>query len=234
MFPTRFFVVPCAWLAMLAVPAFGLTVQNPSFEGPAITYDPTPGAFNALPWADGWLLTNAAGSSNNVGVFYNSPAGNPDHITNPDLNQLAFLGSETGNGLSQTLGLVYQTGHTYQFTVAVCGSYYRPLAANSTLELVLGYLDNTSTFVDIPSATHIISSASVGDTALTDFSVTLPAVQSTAPWAGRTIDLALRAVGPAGGYWDLDKVRVVETPEPATLALLSPLALLLVRRRASR
>ncbi|MEI8197338.1 MAG: PEP-CTERM sorting domain-containing protein, partial [Phycisphaerae bacterium] len=172
--------------------------------------------------------------SNNVGVFYNSPVPNPDHITNADLNQLAFLGSETGNGLSQTLAAVYQTGHTYKLTVAVCGSYYRPLGADNSLELVFRYLDTGSNLVDIPLAVQSVAGFGIADTVLTDYAVSLPAVQSTAAWAGRPIDIELRAVGSAGGFWDLDNVRVVETPEPATLALLMPVGLLLMRRRRGR
>jgi hypothetical protein len=43
-----------------------------------------------------------------------------------------------------------------------------------------------------------------------DFSLTLPTVKPTDPWAGKNIGIAFRTAGAAGKYWDLDHVRLAE------------------------
>jgi len=41
--------------------------------------------------------------------------------------------------------------------------------------------------------------------------VYLPPVQADDPWAGKPIGIAIRAAGEAGGFWDLDGVRLAES-----------------------
>jgi hypothetical protein len=52
---------------------------------------------------------------------------------------------------------------------------------------------------------------------LRTFTLYLPTVQEQDPWAGKAIGISLRAVGQAGGYWDLDNVRVLEYPHQPDL-----------------
>ena len=47
---------------------------------------------------------------------------------------------------------------------------------------------------------------------LEDFSVTLPTVHAGDPWIGKNIGIAIRGTGAAGGFWDLDNVRLTQFP----------------------
>ena len=185
-----------------------IPIANASFEAPAVD----PNAFPAVPVVEQWteIDLDPLGSTN-TGVFANTPAGSEDHIVNADADQLAFLGSEQGNALEQDLQATYKVGCDYRLTVAVGISGKFPPSAQEpvdTLELVLYYVDDANA-VDIVSQT--VEAAGLSATELQDFSVYLPAVGSTDVWADKTVGVAIRAAGAAGGFWDLDYVRLVES-----------------------
>jgi hypothetical protein len=63
----------------------------------------------------------------------------------------------------------------------------------------------TNSTANFPTNTHFV-----------DFSVKVPGVQPTEPWAGKNIGiqlLSLATTNNQGGYWDVDNVRLVETVE---------------------
>jgi len=183
-------------------------VVNPSFEFPAIDLT----GFPVLPYMDGWTeLDLDAPGSTNTGIFANTSADSWDHMADADGTQLAFLASATGNGLEQDLAAVYREGRSYRLTVAVgTSSRYPPSAEPSadTLVLALYYLENNVP-VDIVSRT--VEPAGLSARRLQDFSVYLPPVQQDDAWAGKPIGIALRSDGEAGGFWDLDNVRLAES-----------------------
>jgi hypothetical protein len=192
-----------------------LVVANASFEAPAVD----PNAFPALPFADGWKeLDLDTVASSNTGVFPNTPVGSPDRMSNADGKQLAFLGSQQGNAFQQDLTATYKTGCTYRLTVAVGVSARFPPAgvtvtpakagAVDTISLVLYYVNGVKA-VDIAQQT--VDATGLSSTQLRDFSVYLPVVQAGDAWAGKTIGVAIRATGKAGGFWDLDNVRLTES-----------------------
>ena len=93
-----------------------------------------------------------------------------------------------------------------------------------TLQLTLYYRDASSNMVTI-AATTVTNSieAFPNNTNFVDFQVHLPTVQPGAPWAGQHIGIQLLSTVDftlAGGYWDLDNVRLSETP---LLALSTPI-----------
>jgi hypothetical protein len=191
-----------------------IPIENASFEAPAID----PNAFPALPVAEKWLEIDLdAVASSNTGVFANTPPGSPDRQVNAEGRQLAFLGSQKGNALEQDLMAVYQVGRSYRLTVAVSVSMRFPPSALDpvdTLEIVLYYLDQDNA-VDIVPQT--VEATGLSSTQLQDFSVYLDTVQAGDAWAGKNIGVAIRAAGAAGGFWDLDNVRLAESlpvPEP--------------------
>ncbi len=206
-----------AGLVALMLMGFGTTVhvkgvqipiENASFESPVVD----PNAFAALPFADGWteLDVDTEGSTN-TGVFANTPEGLPDHISNAHGNQLAFLGSQEGNGFEQILDDVYQTGREYRLTVAVGVSALFPPSSGSpadAIELVLYYVDDPNA---IPIASRRIEARGLSSIQLKDFSVVLTKVRASDAWAGKTIGVAIRSAGVAGGFWDLDDVRLEES-----------------------
>ena len=197
--------------------ALCIPIENGSFESPAIDLSLNP--FGAWPVIDGWteMDLDTLGSQN-TGVFVNSPADSNDHIVNADGAQLAFLGSEAGNGLSQALGSVYQAGASYRLMVGVAVSSRFPPAMGEgadELELALYYMDGNEP-MDI--VTTLVAATGQSSTELQVFSLELPVVSADAAWAGQTMGVAIRAAGQAGGFWDLDDVRVTEL-WPVTLTV---------------
>ncbi|MHC4356082.1 MAG: hypothetical protein ACYS0H_25550 [Planctomycetota bacterium] len=185
-----------------------IPIDNASFEGPVVD----PNGFSALPIVDGWSEIDVdTEASANTGVFANPAEGSPGRLVNADGNQLAFLGSQTGNALEQDLIDTYRLGCEYELTVAVGLSGMFPPAATDpadALELVLYYRDDAGV-VDI--ARLSLDAAGLSSTELKDFSLYLPPVQSGDAWAGMTIGVALRAAGMPGGFWDIDNVRLIES-----------------------
>ncbi len=185
-----------------------IPMENASFEAPAVD----PNGFGAWPFMDGWLdLDLDAAASSNTGVFLNTPVGRPDRLVNADANQMAFLGSQKGNALEQDLTAVYQAGGSYRLTVAVGVSARFPpssVAPVDTMGIVLYYLVDGKS-VDIVHQT--VEAKGLSSTQLQDFSVYLSTVQPNDAWAGKNIGVAIRAAGAAGGFWDLDNVRLAES-----------------------
>ena len=81
-------------------------------------------------------------------------------------------------------------------------------APADALEIVLYYLDGNEP-KDIVHQT--VEPNGLSSTQLQDFSVALPTVRAEDAWAGKTIGVAIRAAGKAGGFWDLDNVRLAES-----------------------
>lgn len=194
-----------------------LDVNNPSFEGPVVD----PNAFQALPWVDGWLeLDVDTEGSLNTGVFANTDANSLGHIVNADGAQLAFLGSETGNAFEQDLTATFQVNSVYRLSVAVgVSALFPPSTADpcDLLDVVL-YYDDGNELVDI--VVHSIDANNLSYRELQDISVYLPLVTQEDAWADQPIGIALRSRGAAGGFWDLDHVRLdALLPEPLTIEI---------------
>ena len=202
--------ISCLWVAA-PVKSASIPIENASFESPAVD----PNAFPALPAVDGWTEIDLDTlSSANTGVFPNTASGSPDHMINADGNQLAFLGSETSNALEQDLTATYKSGSEYRLTVAVGISSLFPPSDEEpidTIELALYYRDvnDPNEHLDIVSET--VEAKGLSSTQLQDFSLYLPTVHFDDPWTGKAIGIAIRATGEAGGFWDLDNVRLEES-----------------------
>ncbi len=194
---------------LLESPPVSIPIENASFEAPVVDPNGSP----AVPYVDLWTEIDLDTlSSTNTGVFANTQVGSPDHIVNAHGSQLAFLGSQTGNALEQDLNATYKVGCDYQLTVAVgVSGRFPPSSAEpvDALELVLFYRDGADV-VNIVSQT--VEAEGMSSTQLTDVSLYLPTVQPGDGWAGMAIGVALRAAGMPGGFWDLDHVRLIESP----------------------
>jgi hypothetical protein len=208
-------------------------VPNASFESQPTQF--------ADPRIDSWQIpaqpssfnTNVFGSwANLAGVFANTAPTNSDHIVNAAGNQLAYLFSYPQMALFQdynstdwsttvpthAFNPVYLPGMSYTLTAGVTGSSDEPLNQGATLLMELYYTDNSSNMVAV-AATNITYDTNVFShlTNLIDFSLTLPNVKPTDPWAGKHIGILFEStVAPQliGGVWDLDNVRLV--PSVAT------------------
>jgi len=211
LFALIFFVL---WIAAPVMSA-SISIENASFEAPVVD----PNGFGATPLVDGWTEIDIDTLfSTNTGVFANTEPNSVDHIVNADGNQLAFLGSQMGNALQQDLETVYKAGCNYRLIVGVSVSGRFPPATVEpvdTLGLVLYYRD-ANDVVDIAHQT--VEATGQSYTQLQDFSLELPTVEAGDAWAGKAIGIALRAAGQAGGFWDLDNVRLIESA-PVSIAI---------------
>jgi hypothetical protein len=166
-----------------------------------------------------------------VGTFYNLPdytnssGTNTSFIYNCDGTQAAFLFAVPQVGILQQLNATYKTGDSYTMTAGVIGGG-GGMPEGSTLDLMFYYLDaqGNTNFIADTTVTNT-AQAFPNDTNFLDFQVQLPAVQATDPWAGKNIGIQFLATpnffdsSSWGGYWDIDNVRLVETPP---LSLGSP------------
>lgn len=202
--------------------AFGGTINIPnfSFEMPPVERNEE-NPFGALPFLDDWDET-AIGLADefdqNTGVFLNTDMMSADYITNSHLDRMAFLSSLTGNGVRQAVADTYLVGVSYSLTVAVGKSFTFPVGNTEPLQIALFYFDSG---VEQVIASTTINGSQVGTTTLSDFSVSIPAVQVSDAWAGEPIGVLIRpsptdpdeSGGTGGeGFWNVDFVRLDTNP----------------------
>jgi len=200
-----------------------LYVPNGSFELPALSYAEVV-ATNMISWE-----TIPEQSDGAIGVFVNNPAYTNDvpndYIYNCNGNQVAYIFNDQGLALfqdydavdstgepSHAFGATYEVGKSYRLVTGFIGSTNFGAMPGSTLEMSLYYRDGSSNLITIAS-TNIVYDPDVftSITNLVDFELDLPVVQATNAWAGQHIGiefLSTVANNLAGGYWDLDNVRL--------------------------
>jgi hypothetical protein len=214
-----------------------LPLPNASFESPVV---PQVSPY-AIPDMDYWEKSpqpawyDPAQNYNTpwedlMGTFYNVPFIG-SYIDNCDGIQAAFLFSLPDAAIFQDYSSIYGTnttpshafnalfnaGSTYSLTVAVIGGG-GGMPVGATLQLSLYYRDAASNMVTV-AATTLTNNPQSFPTLFhfIDFSVQVPVVLPTDPWAGQNIGVQLvstTAFNLVGGYWDLDNVRLVETVPP--------------------
>jgi hypothetical protein len=169
-----------------------------------------------------------------MGTFYNVPYPGA-FIDNCDGSQAAFLFalpdialfqdynsiSGTNTTPSHAFNAKYDINHAYSLTVGVIGGVNGapPLYIGATLQLSFYYRDAASNMITV-AATTITNSIQLfsTNTHFVDFSVEVPGVLPTDPWAGQNIGVQIASTvgfNLANGYWDLDNVRLTETALPA-------------------
>jgi hypothetical protein len=218
-----------------------ISVPNGSFESPeAPRQDPFAG-----PDIDYWQKSAQPAwyyPSNNfdtpwdylMGQFFNVPFPG-SFIENCDGSQAAFLFASQEAALFQDYDTIYGTntapthafnaiyhpGSSYDLTIGVIGGG-GGMTNGTTLQVSLYYRDAASNKVTVASTsiTHSVDLFPT-NTQLVDFQVHLPEVKPGDPWAGKNIGIQClsTSMGLAPGYWDLDNVRLTETP---LLLLSSP------------
>ncbi len=87
-----------------------------------------------------------------------------------------------------------------------------------TFQISLYYRDSSSNMVTVAATTITNTTANFPtNTHLADFQVQIPNVNATDPWAGQNIGIQLLSTASfvnAGGYWDVDNVRLTEVVAP--------------------
>ena len=208
------------------VQAGPLFLPNTSFESPVVP----PVSPYAIPDMDAWQKSPQPGwyePTNNyntpwdylMGTFYNVPFPGV-FIDNCDGSQAAFLFAFPEVAIFQDCSSRFNAGSAYSLAVGVIGGVdgSPPLYEGATLRLSLYYRDAASNMVTV-AATTITNSTGLfpTNTHFVDFSVQVPGVLPTDPWANQTIGVQISStVGTnlASGYWDLDNVRLTETVLP--------------------
>jgi hypothetical protein len=225
-------------LALLAasdgpLQAAAIPVPNGSFESPATPYaDPRIDSWQKTPkpfWYDesGGFLWDQL-----TGAFANTPPADPAHIDNCDGEQAMFLFAVPEVGLFQDYDSTvwastvpthafdarFEVGKSYRLTVGVIGGGGN-MAEGASLELALYYRDAASNAVVVAATNIVFTRAAFSSTThFTDIQVDATTVTAGDAWAGQQIGVRLLStVNPllAGGYWDLDNVRL--TPMPILL-----------------
>lgn len=205
-------------------------IPNGSFESPTTAFvDTRIDSWQKTP-VPFWYNEATNGPWDNlVGLFLNTPPGDAQHIDNCDGNQAIWLFAYPQVGLFQDFNSTdwsnstpthafnaqFEAGKSYDLTVGAIGGGGGMLR-NATMQISLYYRDAASNMVMV-AATTITNTLDVfsNETHLVDFRVNVPTVSASDAWAGQHIGMAITStVGTnlAGGYWDLDNVRLTETP----------------------
>ncbi len=239
-----------AWISLAALLACAplsargqsIAVPNYSFELPATGYVSTNvNSWQKVPKPSWYQESSGFTWDQLIGIFLNTAPGQSDSIDNLAGNQAAYLFAVPQVGMFQDYNSIdwqtttpthafnatYTVGKAYTLTVGINGGGGGMLDG-ATLALILYYRDAGGNMVTVASTT-VVQSAAVfpTHTHMTDFTVTVPTVRATDPWAGKNIGIQLvSTVSTAlqGGYWDLDNVRLSastsnSTSIPTTLAV---------------
>lgn len=227
-------------LVTAAAVAGPLTVPNASFEAPVTPFVNTRiNAWQKTPKPDWYQEVGGYYWDQLAGTFKNTPPGSVDSIDNCHGLQAAWIFAVPEIGFfqdydsmawnetvpSRAFDVTYNVGSAYTLTVAVIGGGGGMLPG-VTLEMSLYFRDAASNQVTVAAQTITHSQALFSNTThFVDCELKLPPVSASAPWAGRKLGIKLLSTVThelEGGYWDVDNVRLVETPAPvlsgATLA----------------
>jgi hypothetical protein len=217
-------------------------LNNPSFESPATPFVST--------HVDGWQKTQQDPGYDSsggylwdqlAGVFQNPAPGQSDHIDNIDGVQAVWIFNVRGFGMFQDYGshdwagtnalhtpdAVFSAGSAYRLTVGVFGGG-GGMPEGAPLELALYHRDDSGAPA-LVSSNLVVNSTNLFPTPnhFFDFSVRVPEVKATDPWAGRHVGvLMLSTVEPSGegGYWDVDHVRLFAITPAAPKVILEVIA----------
>jgi hypothetical protein len=203
-----------------------ILVPNGSFELPSTVFaDPRVDSWQKSPKPDWYDESGGFTWEQLSGVFLNTAPDAADHILNLDGKQAVFLfavpQAELFQDAESTTTAEFDTsfavGRTYQLTAGILGGG-GGMKSGVTLGMSLYFRDPAGQRVTVASTT-ITHSPEIFPTLqrVLDFSVQTPPVSQSSPWAGKSIGVAFTStVRPdlAGGYWDIDHVRLSEMPLP--------------------
>ena len=201
--------------------AVSIDIPNASFELPETTFpDPNIDSWQESPtpwWYDesGGYLWNQL-----TGVFVNLAPADPDHIDNCDGNQAMWLFAVPEVELCQDLTDVFEVGWSYQLTVGIIGGG-GGMKDDVSIEIRLYYRDTENKKATVGATTYTYNLETGYVKHLNDVHLDIPRVTGTDSWAGKSIGVQLISTltladldpetGRAGGYWDLDNVRLTKS-----------------------
>jgi len=211
-----------------------VAVPNHSFESPRTDFafpqvdswerSPKPAWFEETPEQQWAFLT---------GVFKNTAPGSDDHIGNMDGDQALFFFAYPEVAIFQDYTTVggtnsaptfefdeeFTAGRAYQLSAGLVGGGGN-MVEGVTLVLSLYYRDSNSNMVTVASTTITNNAANFPNlTNLVDFYVRTPLIGATDPANRKKIGIAITSGANfqnAGGYWDIDNIRLKELATDAT------------------
>ena len=235
----RWFVQTCLvllWARSAALHAGPISVPNGSFESPKV-FVLVSTVFNS--WQrtpqPAWWDENVTGPwTNETGIFPNPSPSQAGYIDNCHSNQAAWLFAVPDCGLfqdydsmdwndpapSHAFDAKFQVGNAYRLQVGliVGTSAGIPMQEGVTLDLSLYYRDASSNRICV--ATTVVTNSSTvfsNGNHFLDFEVNVPTVRAGDAWAGQNIGILFLSTVThemAGGYWDLDNVRLTSISAP--------------------
>lgn len=217
-------VVCIVMLAAVAnkLQAAPIYILNASFEFPETTFaDPNVDSWQMPPtplWYDesgGYLWIQL------TGVFLNLAPPDPDYIDNCDANQAVWLFALPEVELYQELTAIFEVGQSYQLTVGIIGGG-GGMKDDVPIEIRLYYRDAENKKVTVGAKTYTYDLDTGYVKHFNDVQLDIPQVRGADPWAGKNIGVQLISTlifpedldpvtGRAGGYWDLDNVRLTKS-----------------------
>ncbi len=159
------------------------------------------------------------------GIFANTAPGSANHIDNIDGSQAAYLFAVPEVGILQDFDSPagdnrpkFEIGKSYQLALGVIGGG-GGMTNGASLEVSFYHRDPSGHPVTIV-ATNIVHDPATfpTNTRFVEFQLKTPTVKADDPWAGQNLGVQiLSTVSPeaAGGYWDIDNVRVTSSREPS-------------------
>jgi len=220
------FVANVVGIVMLATGANRLQaapiyIPNASFESPETTFaDP-----NVESWqmpSTPWWYDESGGFywSQLTGVFLNVAPPDPNHIDNCDGNQAAWLFAVPEVELFQDLTATFEVGQSYHLTVGIIGGGGN-MKDDVPIDIRLYYRDAQNKKVTVGAMTFTYDLDAGYVKHFNDVKLDIPRVTGADTWAGKSIGVQLVSTltladldpdtGRAGGYWDLDNVRLTKS-----------------------
>lgn len=206
-----------------------LHVPNASFESPRTDFVETRlDAWQKTP-KPAWYDESGGFTWDQLfGIFKNTEPGAEDHIVNCDGAQAIYLFAVPEAGIFQDAvgaGAVFTVGKSYHLTTGIIGGG-GGMTNGASLEMSLYYVNDTGNRITV-AATNIVHDPArfPNQTNLVDIQLRVPPVRPTDAWLGKPMGIRfLSTVDPAlaGGYWDLDHVRLAEVLEIPNASFESP------------
>jgi hypothetical protein len=213
-----------------AASAVSVSVPNGSFESPQTLFVDTN--------LDAWERTERPADydesggflwSQLTGVFRNPAATAADHLENCDGSQAVWLFAVPGAGIFQdyesrdwndaqpthAFDVRFEEGKSYTLTVGVLGGG-GGMVPEATLDLSLYYRGEGTNRIRV-ATTRVSNDLSQPRNRFADYQVRVPVVRTSDPWVGRSLGIELLSTvteAEAGGYWDLDHVRLETAGAP--------------------
>lgn len=221
--------------ATLSLRAESIAIPNASFELPLTVYaDQRVDSWQETPKPFWYNEVTMGPWDQLVGVFLNTSPTNSDHIDNCDGSQALFLFAVPGTGIFQDydtmdwshvtpphdFNVAFEPGKSYTLTAGFIGGG-GGMTNGVSVEMSLYYRDASSNQVTV-AATNIVYSSTVfsNQTHFIDGQLTLPAVKPSDAWVGKKLGVQFLSTvdfASAGGYWDIDNVRLTSVLNPVLI-----------------